>query len=431
MKSTLTLPKRSVTLACLLVMALAAGRAAEAQLGSSCQESIQIPAGTPLPASLAVPTDAFPIPSVTTFFCSQKSGVPAGRVVWFQYTPLETGAYRLDTTGSSGRDASDPIDTILAVFANECDALTPFSNGCSDNSPGTLDASVTLTLLESKTYTIAVGSNGSRDPLYGSVEGPQAGTIVLNIRPATLAYPYEYVLPLLQRVETGGTSTSDLILTNLEGADGALKLQFLSHGNPGDETPPSSQPETRPMSISANGTRELTDVLGLPGTFALGDAYGALVVRSSRRLAAGARIRVEGPSGSVGYFSHAVDVSTGLLTLGESGRLIGIRDDVPPAEKGSRAYLVLLNRSPATCSVVLALRNGSGGVYKGGEAEVTLPPNTTVERGLRQVFPVEETVRSGSVSVSLRSSETGCVVGAAAVVSDSLSGDSYATALVK
>lgn len=418
-------------MACLFGLALTAGRTVQAQSGFSCQESIQIPADTPLPVTLSVPTDAFPIQSSTTFFCSQKSGVPAGRVVWFSYTPEETGAYRLDTAGSEGRDVYDPLDTILAVFGNECDALTPFSNGCSDNSPGTLDASVTLTLIGGKKYTIAVGSNGSRNPLDGGIEGPQGGTVVLNIRPATLAYPFEYVLPLVQRFQTGGSSTTDVVLTNLESADGALKLQFLSHGNPGDETPPSTQPETKPMSVSANGTRELNDVLGLPGTFALRDGYGGLVVRSSRRLAAGARTQVLGAAGTVGYFSHAVDVSTGLLTLGESGRLIGIRDDLPPAEQGARSYLVLLNRSTATCTVLLKLRNGSGGVYAGGDSEVTLPPNTTVQRGLRQLFTVEDAVRSASVTVSLRESETGCVVGAAAIVSDSLSGDSYATALVK
>jgi hypothetical protein len=431
MKSIREHVKRTAGAAILLLIPLLSGQPAAAQSGYSCQEPVLIASDAPLPAAFSVPTDTFPVEPSATFFCSQKSGVPASRVVWFSFTPDNTGAFRLDTAGSEARESADQLDTILAVFANECDALTPLSSGCGDNSPGSLNASVTLTLLAGKRYLIAVGSNGSRNPLDGGVEPPPAGTAVLNIRPAVLAYPFEYVLPLVQRFQSGSPASSDLFLSNLEGSDGAFKLQFLSHGNPGDETPPASQPETKPMSIGADGTRELNDILGLPGTFALRDAYGALVIRSSRRLAAGARTQLAGAAGPVGHFSHAVDVSTGLLTLGESGRLIGIRDDLPPAENGYRAYLVLLNRSSATCTVLLKLRNGSGGTFKGGDAEMMLPPNTTVERGLRQIFPIEDAVRSAAVVISLRDGETGCVIGGAAVVADGPSGDAYATALVK
>ncbi len=394
--------------------------------GASCKEPV--PLSSELSGSMSpfLSTEESSAEAETgmVFFCSQKTSVPAFRVIWFSFTPEETDSYRFDTSGSQRLDGGGELDTVVGVFSGECPEMSPLANACNDNVPGSLSASVTVPLMGGTTYLIAVGTNGSINPLDGGVVPGPAGQIALSVRRVALAYPYEYLVPAAVKLPG---SKSDLFLTNLDSADGVFKIQFLGHGNPGDETPPSSQPESRAMAIAGLGSKEFSDVLGMPGLFGLSDTFGSLLIRSTRRLSVGVLNQFPGAgAGSVGHFGQAVDVSTGLLTMLESGRITGVRDD-----GAFQTGIAVFNRSSSSCRTSLQLRNSAGAVFEGGESEVLLPPNTLVYRLLRDVFKVAVPVRSASLSVTLPRSENGCAIGAATIVSDVLSGDSYGVPLRK
>ncbi len=371
-------------------------------------------------ASAAIDTRSAALdPAVPTFPCYGKLLLPGGgqvqpsKVVWFSFTPQTTDTYRIDTLGSSPAD----YDTILGVYTGGCGTLAPVSGVCgkngfySDDAPGLLQSSVTLNLAAGTTYTIAVGAIGAANAYTGSIDAPVGGILRLNVTRVAVAYAYTYLVPYL--VRSGGFST-DLYVTNLENADAQFLGQYLSHGNDGDQTLPAGQVQPGPQILSANGTRLYGDVLSILG---FADDWGALVLQSTRRLAAGGRTWAPAASGSgtVGQYTAAVDLSPGLaapeaLATGETGRFTGVREDA-----SARTNLVFANTAAVPCALAAEVRDGAGAVL-GATRTLTVPPFTAMQKsGLKGTFAISGDVRSASVVV--RNVTAGCsVVGVAFVV---------------
>jgi hypothetical protein len=355
------------------------------------------------------------------FPCDTKGQLPAGgqalpaRVVWFSFTPAVTGTYRLDTFGSI---PASSYDTILGVYTGACGSLDPVAGICGrngffpDDAPGTLQSSVTLLLVAGTTYEIAAGAIGQPNAFTGQFEASAGGTLRLNVTPVPVAYPYTYIVP---SVSSTGGFTSDLNVTNAEASDGQFLIQYLGHGNDGDQNVPSLQPVSSPQSIAGLGSREFVNVLS--GLFAISADYGAVLVQSTNRLVLGARTATPASSGSgsFGQFTEAVDVSAGAtralaLATGETGRFIAVREDA-----FTRTNLAFVNTSMSPCAVGSELQDGNGNRL-GGARTFTIPPLTMIQKNrLKDTFGFASDVRDASVLVT--NVTTGCsVVGAAYVV---------------
>ena len=72
------------------------------------------------------------------------------RSVWYRFTAPSNGTVTANTFGSS-------YDTILAVFAGTCGALTPVAGGCNDDSVG-LQSRVSVPVAAGTTYYFLVTS---------------------------------------------------------------------------------------------------------------------------------------------------------------------------------------------------------------------------------------------------------------------------------
>ena len=370
------------------------------------------------------------------FPCYGKLFLPTGgqvqpsRVVWFSFTPQTTATYRIDTLGSSPLD----YDTILGVYTGACGTLAPVSGVCGkngfypDDAPGSLQSSITLNLTAGTAYMIAVGAIGEPNSYTGQVEASAGGTLKLNVARVAVAYAYSYVVPYLVR---SGGFTTDLFVTNLENTDAQFLVQYLSHGNDGDQTMPARQPIAPAQIVAAAGSRSYLDVVGLYG---YADDWGALHIQSTRRLLVGSRTWAPGPGGgAIGSYTAGVDVSPGLaapeaLASGETGRFTGVREDA-----ASRTNLVFANTATVPCVLQAEVRDGAGAVL-GATRTLTVPPSTAMQKNrLKDTFAIAGDVRNASVVV--RNTTAGCsVVGVAHVLDGNVapgSNDSYAVSLRK
>jgi len=79
--------------------------------------------------------------------CGNRS---RARSVWYRFTAPSNGAVTANTFGSG-------YDTILAVFAGPCGALTPMVGGCNDDSVG-LQSRVSVPVVAGTTYYFLVTS---------------------------------------------------------------------------------------------------------------------------------------------------------------------------------------------------------------------------------------------------------------------------------
>ncbi len=352
------------------------------------------------------------------------------KVVWFSFKPQATDTYRIDTLGSSPSD----YDTILGVYTGGCGTLSPVSGVCGrngffpDDAPGTLRSSVTLNLSAGTTYTIAVGAIGAPDPYSGLVEPSAGGTLNLNVARVAVAYAYTYLVPNFVR---SGGFTSDLFVTNLENADAQFLVQYLAHGNDGDQTIPARQAVAPAQLVSAGGSRLYQDVVGLYGH---ADDWGALLIQSTRRLLVGSRAWAPAAGGgTVGPYTAAVDVSPGLaspeaLATGETGRFTGVREDA-----AARTNLFFVNTATVPCVLQAEVRDGAGAAL-GAARSLSVPPFTAMQKSrLKDTFSIGGDVRNASVVV--RNATAGCSVIGVAYVFDTnaggAAGNSYAVPLRK
>ena len=399
---------------------LAGRAAAQAPLvTSSCAAPTVIDAAS-LPVSVAaVDTRSMPLdPAVPAFPCYGKLILPTGgqvqpsRVVWFSFTPTATDTYRIDTLGSTPAD----YDTILGAYTGSCGTLAPVSGVCgrngfyADDAPGSLQSSITLNLAAGTTYTFAVGAIGAANSYTGHVDPSAGGTLKVNVSRVAVPYAYAYILPSFVR---SGGFTSDLYVTNLENADGQFLVQYLTHGNDGEQTMPARQPVAPAQIVSAGGSRLYVDVVGLYG---YADDWGALFIQSTRRLLVGSRTWAPAPGGSgiVGSYAAGMDISPGLsapeaLATGETGRFSGVREGA-----AARTNLVFANTATVPCTLNAEVRDGTGGLL-GATRTLVVPPWTAMQKtGLRSTFAIPGDVRDASVVV--RNVTTGCsVVGVAHV----------------
>ncbi len=195
-----------------------------------------------------------------------------------------------------------------------------------------------------------------------------------------------------------GGFTSDLHVTNLENADGQFLVQYLTHGNDGEQTMPARQPVAPAQLVAAGGSRLYVDVVGLYG---YPDDWGALFIQSTRRLLVGSHTWAPGPGGvgTVGSYAAGVDVSPGLaapeaLASGETGRFTGVREDA-----SARTNLVFANTATVPCTLHAEVRDGAGGLL-GATRTLVVPPWTAMQKTrLRDTFAI-----SGDVSGRLASS---------------------------
>ncbi len=339
---------------------------------------------------------------------------PPSRLAWFSFTPTVSDTYRIDTIGTSPAE----YDTIIGLYTGSCGSLNPVSGICRqngffpDDAPGSLQSSVTLLLSAGTTYTIAVGGIGQPSGFSGQYEPSKGGTLQLNVARASLDYPYTYVVPSV--AHTGGF-VSDLALTNVEGVDGQFRVQYLGHGNDGDQNVPALQPVSSPQSIAPSGSREIPDVLG--SFFSISSDYGALLVQSTSRLLIGARTATPAPGGgSFGQFTEAVDVSSGAapspaLAFGETGRFVAVREDA-----SARTNFVLVNTSLTPCTVQSEMHDANGNLL-GDKRTFTVPPRTMLQKNrLKDTYGITEDVRAASVLV--KNVTTDCAVAGAAYVVD-------------
>ncbi len=394
------------------------------------------PASLPY-AAAGIDTRSAPLdPTVPVFPCYGKLFLPAGgqvqpsKVVWFSFKPQATDTYRIDTLGSSPAD----YDTILGVYTGECGTLAPVSGVCGrngffpDDAPGTLRSSVTLNLSAGTTYSIAVGAIGAPDPYTGLVEPSAGGTLNLNVARVAVAYAYTYLIPNFVR---SGGFTSDLYVTNLENADAQFLVQYLAHGNDGDQTIPARQAVAPAQLVAAGGSRFYQDVVGLYGH---ADDWGALLIQSTRRLLVGSRAWAPAAGGgTIGPYTAGVDVSPGLaapeaLATGETGRFTGVREDA-----AARTNLVFVNTAPVPCVLQAEVRDGAGAAL-GAARSLSVPPLTAMQKSrLKDTFAIGADVRNASVVV--RNATAGCsVIGVAYVFDVNASGaatNSYAVPLRK
>lgn len=442
MTKTLSTSPASGRLAALAAAALlgaaALGGTALGQANDVCSGAQVIPGAGPFPFVVNEDT-RFASASTSgdpTFVCYAKLfnnlPIPLGKSVFFTFTPTVTDNYKIETLGST---PTTEYDTIVGVFTGTCSALVPLSNGCNDDSPGSFQSSVSLALNAGTTYTILVSGVGAADVLNNQVLPTQGGQLKLTISRVPINYPYVYFVPSVAKV---GLFLSDLNVTNLEGADGTFKIQFLSNAPFETQNAPSPQPETNPFNISSNGSREFVDVLGSTSTFNLTNSFGALLVSSTRRLAIGARTYTPAPSaGTFGQFAEAVIVAdgtaqTGFLNPGESGRLIAIRDDNSQAQgSGFRTNVALFNASAGLCPVNVEVKGSDGVTLPAGAAIKKVPPSTVSQQTYRQMFANSDAIRNASVLVSVPTSSTGCKIGGIAYVIDNATNDPFAVLLKK
>ena len=355
-------------------------------------------------------------PCYTKGQLSTGGQAPPARIAWFSFTPAVTDTYRIDTIGTT--PATD-YDTILGLYTGACGSLNPVSGICRqngffpDDAPGSLQASVTLMLSGGITYTIAVGGIGQPNGFMGLFEPSKGGTLRLNVTRVAVSYPYTYVVPSVAR--TGGF-VSDLAITNVEAADGQFLVQYLGHGNDGDENVPALQPISSPQRVAASGARAIPDVLG--SFFSVSSDFGALLVQSTSRLLVGARTTTAAPGGvgSFGQFTEAVDVSSGAtpgfaLAFGETGRFIAVREDA-----SARTNLALVNTAMTPCAVESEVRDGSGNLL-GSAKTFTVPPNTMIQKNrLKDTYGI--TVDVQVASILLKNVTTDCAVVGVAYVLD-------------
>jgi hypothetical protein len=355
-------------------------------------------------------------PCYTKGQLSTGGQAPPARIAWFSFTPAVTDTYRIDTIGTT--PATD-YDTILGLYTGACGSLNPVSGICRqngffpDDAPGSLQASVTLILSGGTTYTIAVGGIGQPNGFMGLFGPSIGGTLRLNVARAAVSYPYAYVIPSVAR--TGGF-VSDLAVTNVEAADGQFLVQFLGHGNDGDQAVPALQPVSSPQRVAPSGARAIPDVLGT--LFSVSSDFGALIVQSTSRLLVGARTATAAPggAGSFGQFTEAVDVSSGAtpgfaLAFGETGRFVAVREDA-----SARTNLALVNTAMTPCTVESEVRDG-GGALMGSARTFTVPPRTMIQKNrVKDTYGITGDVRAASIL--LKNVTTDCAVVGVAYVLD-------------
>ncbi len=355
-------------------------------------------------------------PCYTKGQLSTGGQAPPARLVWFSFTPAASATYRIDTSGTA---PADEYDTILGVYTGSCGALDPVSGICRqngffpDDASGSLQSSVTLLLEAGTTYTIAVGGIGQPDGFTGLFEPSEGGLLRLNVSRVAVGYPYAYVVPSIAR--TGGF-VSDLAVTNTETADGQFVIQYLGHGDDGDQNVPAQQPVSNPQHLAPSGSREISDVLG--SLFSISSDFGALLVQSTNRLLVGARTSApaRAGAGTFGQFTEAVDVSSGVspglaLAFGETGRFVAVRED-----SSARTNVVLVNTSMSPCAVQSEVRDANGSLL-GGARTFTVPPHTMIQKNrLRDTYGIAGAVRAASVLV--KNVTAGCAVAGAAYVVD-------------
>ncbi len=355
-------------------------------------------------------------PCYTKGQVSTGGQAPPARLVWYSFTPTVSDTYRIDTIGTA---PAAEYDTILGVYTGSCGSLNSVSGICRqngffpDDASGSLQSSVTLLLEAGTTYTVAVGGIGQPDGFTGLFEPSEGGFLQLNVSRVAVAYPYAYVVPSVAR--TGGF-VSDLAVTNAETADGQFVIQYLGHGNDGDQNVPARQPVSNPQHLAPAGSREIPDVLG--SFFSISSDFGALLVQSTNRLLVGARTAVSAPggAGTYGQFTEAVDVSSGAspglaLAFGETGRFVAVREDA-----SARTNVVLVNTSMSPCLVLSGVLDG-GGTLLGGVRTFTVPPHTMIQKNhLRDTYGIAGAVRAASVLV--QNVTAGCAIAGAAYVVD-------------
>ena len=413
------------TLGFLLLLVLPGGtlRGAEAPANATCAGALVVdPASLPWSSpgldTRAVADQGNPpvFPCYTKGQLSTGGQAPPARLVWFSFTPAVSDTYRIDTIGTA---PADDYDTILGVYTGSCGSLDPVSGICRqngflpDDASGSLQSSVTLLLEAGTTYTIAVGGIGQPNGFTGLFEPSEGGLLQLNVSRVAVGYPYTYVVPSVAR--TGGF-VSDLAVTNAEMADGQFVIQYLGHGNDGDQNVPARQPVSNPLHLAPSGSREISDVLG--SLFSISSDFGALLVQSTNRLLVGARTALAAPggAGTYGQFTEAVDVSSGAspglaLAFGETGRFVAVREDA-----SSRTNVVLVNTSMSPCAVQSEVLD-SGGNLLGSARTFTVPPHTMIQKNrLRDTYGIAGAVRAASVLV--KNVTAGCAVAGAAYVVD-------------
>lgn len=427
---------RLATVAVLLAVASLAGLPVLAQNNDACANPAVVPGAGPFPYAVSRDTRAYGDDALDPVFsCKGGKQGPVGKTAWFTFTPSVTDNYRIDTAGTVSATPSEPYDTILSVYTGTCASLVPVANGCADDASGSLLAGTSLALTAGQTYTIVVGGIGEIDFFTGAAKPTKGGTLLLTVSQVQVTYPYRYVIPSVARAQGATLYVSDLNVTNLEPAEGQFTVQFLGHGNDGDQSPPASQPTLpNPIPLGIFGGKEIPDVVGSSAGFGLSNDYGALSIKSTRRLSVGARTYTDAAGGGTfGQFAAGIDVSSGatspeLLQPNEAGRIIGIRDDNTPGA-GFRTNVVLVNASSRSCTVLVEAHDQNGTLL--GQSNPVVPPNTMLQKSLRGFVPTAPAVRGGAVRVVVPSDATGCQIGGVGYVIDSTSQDPFAVPLRK
>lgn len=410
-------------LACVPVLGQAAPPA-----NDICTGAFLIPASIPA-GGFSITTDTREATSEgdPAFLCIGEKPA-ASKSVWFTFVPSVTDNYRISLAGTTPAPGGD-YDTIMQAFTGTCTNLVPVTSGCNDDADGSLQSAVTMALSAGTTYTFIVSGIGSRDPMNpANIVPTSGGSLKFNVSRVAVDYPYSYVIPSVARFQGVTLYVSDVNITNTEATEGTFTMQFLGNGRFSEEQPPASQPTLSPVSIPALGSREFVDVIG--NAFGRSSDFGAIRVRSTRRLQVGARTYTgDAAAGTFGQYVLAVETTPGstseLLSYQETGRLIGVREDAD-----FRTNLAFFSISPDPCGAQLEVRAADGLIVAAGAKLPVLPPNTMVQiSGLKDYFGFSDDVKNAQITV--RNVGPGCQFGAVAYVIDRKTQDPLAIPLKK
>ena len=413
-------PGVSLAAACVL---LAAPLAAQPS-SQFCSNAVTIPGAGPFPFSAApintsgsvFDQGGWTYPCLTgKSFTLPLDPNAVSRTVWYSFTPAVTDTYRIDTAGST---PAGEYDTILEVYTGICGSLQPVTNGCNDDTQTSLLAQKDIVLTANNTYYISVSGVGGRDTFNPNVIRPSnGGTLQFKIGRVPVVFAYSYIVPSVAHAQGITLFVSDLNLTNLESSDAIFTVQFLGHGNFGDQSQPASQPITSNITVSglrlagADRRRDVavrprrlrvaprsvheTPLRRRPDVYAVQRPYRRYLrpVRRGRGRELGRRSRVRDPPE-------------------RKGRFIGVREDAD-----TRTNFVLFNTGSTVCNVALEVRDANGNTIAPGGISRGLPPKTMVQANkLKNTFNITSDIRNASLVVT--SLNGGCTIGGVAYVLD-------------
>ncbi len=217
------------------------------------------------------------------------------------------------------------------------------------------------------TWDASAYRNGSHSLVakaYDALNQPaESGILVTVSNPAGSLY--HWILPSSARVPGlfGGEWTTDLLVSNVGGAEASFTVKFLRNDSDGRNGPEA------PFRLSAGKTLSLPDVLG--NVFGLAEGYGAILLSSTTAsLVMAGQTSTPAQDGTFGQSVPAFPMNA-LIDSSAPRSILGVREN-----EAFRTNLVLANASEVALQVD-ALLMGSKGEILATKSYSLLPLSMT------------------------------------------------------